>query len=86
MLVPHPSPEKPPAANYATAVPPPLFSLTGAWGPLSVAAAEEATSLGRAVWLVRLRMRLGLPCPSGRPNSSRLFSYLFVCFISQFGI
>ena len=87
-LVPHPSPEEPPAANCATAVPPPLFSLTGARGPLAVAAAEEATSLGH---LCRVLGRAGVARgPSFLGPAQQLwlclFLICFVCFISQIGI
>ena len=81
MLVPHPSPEKPPAANCATAVPPPLFSLTGARGPLSVAAAKEAASLGRAEWLGRLRTRHGPPFLRAGPTVAVICFLILFCFI-----
>ena len=45
--------------NYATGRSSSPVSLTDARVPLSVAAAEEAASLGRAEWLGRLRASRG---------------------------
>ena len=47
-LAPLPSPEEPPTASCAVVFLRSPVSLTDTWVPLSVAAAEEAASLGRA--------------------------------------
>ena len=80
-LAPLPSPEKPPATNYATGRSSSPISLTDARVPLSVAAAEEAASLGHAEWLGRLRTRHGPPFLRAGPTVAEICFLILFCFI-----
>ena len=80
-LAPLPSLEKPPAANYATGRSSSPASLTDVRVHLSVAAAEEATSLGRAEWLGHLRTRHGPPFLRAGPTVAEFYFLILFCFI-----
>ena len=86
-LAPLPSPEKPPATNYAVVRSVPL-SVSPTRGPLpSVAAAEVGAQRGLRHVLGRASAYSWAAVSSGRPNISEMVSLfvLFNCF-SQFGV
>ena len=80
IVAPLPSPEKPPATNYAAVRSFPLsVSLTR--GPLSsVAAAEAGAQRGPRRVLGRASALRGPPFPRAGPTSVKWFPYLFCLF------